>query len=285
MQDSPSITVLVRTYNSEKTLAKVLSALDLRKGDECIIVDSGSKDGTLALAAKHKAKILRSDPPFNYSRSLNMGFAAAKGDWVMVLSSHCIPLRFDLVARMRELAAQSTPFCAVIYGTVLFYDKGVLPVGVLSGSWDAWQTNPKLQGGNGFALYPRNAWERRPFDETLPTAEDYAWLQQALLAGYEAAVVTDAAVLYRNQGGLIYMFKKGWHETLNAMAIRSGFTGGKSWFQALRSFTLNALYLTKVFILGRCGPGAYLRMLAHGLGAALAGSSGRKLLHQERPKV
>lgn len=282
MAKTPKISVLIRTFNSGKTLGEVLSALDFSERDECIIVDSGSTDDTIDIAARYNAKILKIDPPFNYSRSLNAGFSLAKGDWVMVLSSHCIPLRSDLLARMREVAATSLDTCAVIYGTVQLYDRRFHSTDVIRVTHDSWQANPKLRGGNGFAVYPRSAWVKQPFDETLRTAEDLAWLQQALTAGFEARIVNDAAVLYRNKGSLPYMFKKGWHETLNSMIMANGFSGAKPWSHALRTFMLNTAYLTKVLILGRCDPGAYLRMTAHGLGAALAGSSNKVIRIKEK---
>jgi glycosyltransferase involved in cell wall biosynthesis len=50
------LSVYVLTHNSERHLEKVLSAA-ARAADDLLIVDSGSSDATLAIAAKHGARI------------------------------------------------------------------------------------------------------------------------------------------------------------------------------------------------------------------------------------
>ena len=41
-----AISVLIRTFNSGKTLEPVLAALALVEGDQLVVVDSGSTDAT-----------------------------------------------------------------------------------------------------------------------------------------------------------------------------------------------------------------------------------------------
>ncbi|QCP50803.1 glycosyltransferase family 2 protein [Trinickia violacea] len=50
------LSVYILTYNSERHLDKVLAAAK-RIADDLLVVDSGSKDATLAIAAKHGARI------------------------------------------------------------------------------------------------------------------------------------------------------------------------------------------------------------------------------------
>ncbi len=266
------ISVLIRTFNSEKTLGDVLSRLDLDDDDECIIVDSGSTDLTLDIAARHGAHVVKLNPPFNYSRSLNAGFETARCDLVLVLSSHCIPLRNDLIFRMREVATHSTADVALIYGSVSLFDPGPLAPQVVTGNEADWQTERMLKGGNGFAMYPRQFWEMRKFNESLRTAEDLEWLKWALSNGYRASVVIDAVALYRNQGGLAYMYHKGFHETRHALTFQRPGSPGVSLLLSGRSFLLNFLSLTKMVVRHRLAVRDYLRLLAHGLGSAYATS-------------
>ena len=69
----PGISVLIRTFNSGRTLDQVMAALPLQEGDEFLVVDSGSTDHTLAIAERRGARVIRPEGPFNYSKSLNAG--------------------------------------------------------------------------------------------------------------------------------------------------------------------------------------------------------------------
>lgn len=273
MTDRPAISILIRTFNSGRTLGKVVGKLDLIDRDEIIIVDSGSTDSTLEIANAHQAKILRLPPPFNYSKSLNAGFASASCDWVLVISSHCIPLRDDLLARLREVAASSPTDIGAVYGRISLFPRDPSEPTVETGDLKAWKSYRFPGGGNGLALYPKKFWQLRRFDENLVTAEDMDWLIWCLSAGFRASFVPDAVVLYRNQGSISHMFRKGWHEALLGMKMRGYETAPQTALQAVCSFTVNSLYLTKLLLGGRFGITDYVRMVSHGLGAAMASSS------------
>ena len=77
MKACQDISVLIRTFNSAKTLDTVIQRLGLSVQDELIVVDSGSGDATLAVAQQHGARVLSLRGPFNYSKALNVGFEAA----------------------------------------------------------------------------------------------------------------------------------------------------------------------------------------------------------------
>ena len=269
----PSISVLIRTFNSEKTLDEVLTRLNPAERDEFIIVDSGSTDGTLAIAEKHQARIVEVPPPFNYSRSINAGFEVAQGDFVIVLSSHCLPLSHGLLSRMREVAAKSAADIAVCYGRISLFDPGTIAPKVTTADLNDWKSRKFRPGGNGFAMYPTRFWHIHKFDENLKTAEDLDWLARVLAAGLRAASVADAVVLYRNQGSMRYMFRKGWNETLLARSIE-GFTQKPTSIpKALRSFLTNCLHLTKFLLRGGLGPREYVKNVSHGLGSAMASTT------------
>jgi glycosyltransferase involved in cell wall biosynthesis len=267
----PSISVLIRTFNSAKTLDGVLAQLNLSDGDECIVVDSGSEDSTLEIAARHKARTIKVNPPFHYSRSLNEGFAVAHGDWVLVLSSHCIPLRPDLLVRMRQIAATAADDIAVIYGRVALYDPGVIHPQIESGNLNDWKAGRFIAGGNGFAMYPKKYWSLRQFNEEIVTAEDLDWLVWSLKSGFRASVVEDAVVIYRNQGNMAYMFRKGWNEGFLNISISEKSSASNPIRKALISLVINSLYHSKLLIWGKISWGVYKRVLAHGIGANLAG--------------
>ncbi|MEO1251513.1 MAG: glycosyltransferase family A protein, partial [Pseudomonadota bacterium] len=88
--------IVFRALNEEKwfgealamSRAQVLDDMDL----EIILVDSGSTDGTISLAESFGCRIVhirKSD--FTFGRSLNMGCEAATGDYLAIISAHCVP--------------------------------------------------------------------------------------------------------------------------------------------------------------------------------------------------
>ena len=273
MCNNVTLSIVIRTYNSEGTLQELLQSLPLIEGDELIIVDSGSTDNTMAIAASHDAVIVKTPPPFNYSRSLNEGFMIAKNDWVMVLSSHCLPSRKELLNRIREVVAEADSDVAVIYGKTALYDTGKNVAGIQRGKLKDFESKNFIPGGNRIAVYPKRLWEEYPFDEELSTAEDFEWFKWAMKSGYQALSVNDAVFIYRNQGGLAYMFGKGWNET-KALRMMNGTLNVKSpVLTVMRNLLLNMMHLSKALLTGKCSFGMFLRMISHGLGAALANRS------------
>src|SRR5207249_7392231 len=125
---------------------------------------------------RHGARVFRPEGPFNYSRSLNVGFEAAHNPWVLVLSSHCIPASPEMLGLLRQTAAESAAPVAVIYGQVALCkprDEAAAPEYIDQARWE--QDPPRI-GGNGLALYRRACWAEHPFAEVLVTAGDLAWV-------------------------------------------------------------------------------------------------------------
>ena len=263
------ISIVVRSFNSARTLDQALSLLPRRQGDELILVDSGSSDGTLEIGRRHGALILHTDPPFNYSRSLNEGFTAASHEWVLVISSHCIALDSQLLDTMRAFAAAAPDDVVLAYGQIVLREPTRRSDEILYGGIAEWKAGKIGHGGNALALYRRSTWKQNSFDESLVTAEDMAWFLWAIGKGMRFAKICGAMALYRNQGSVIHMFKKGWFESQMAYNLLGGESAGRRKMGRLRAFAINVLSLSKHFLMRRMPLGTYLRQLAHACGACL----------------
>lgn len=303
------ISILIRTFNSAGTLDAVLTRLRWKAEDELIIVDSGSTDGTLAIAEKYNAKIIPAPPPFNYGKSLNLGFQAAKNPWVLVMSSHCLPLGENLVESFRQAIPQFPETLGVAYGECSLVGEpspasaqedragernpgrfqtqipSPQPSPHLSGERESkpgssgsqrgvpWEfagpeadaaQRRRIYGGNGLALYRREAWVKQPFDQDLPTGEDLTWFVRTLAAGGMAAHIPEARVLYRNRGSLRHMFRKGWEESRMAARL-TGRPPMHLWKLGLWWGSLFKKWLT-----GKIPISVLLRQGAHALGTYLS---------------
>jgi rhamnosyltransferase len=90
------VSVVIRTLNEERHLNELLKMISLQKSNlfdiEIVIVDSGSTDRTLEIAAKYRARITYiNKKDFSFGRSLNIGCDFANGDFLVFVSGHCIP--------------------------------------------------------------------------------------------------------------------------------------------------------------------------------------------------
>lgn len=123
---NPKISIIVATYNSEKTLRIALdSVMNQSFQDwECIVVDGVSKDKTIKIVEEYETRDVRfrhiSEPDKGIYDAFNKGWKLAKGEWIYYLGSD------DQVTRngLSDLIAVATPEASVVYGDMyaLFED-------------------------------------------------------------------------------------------------------------------------------------------------------------------
>ena len=80
---APRISVIVPTLNEQACLAATLDALALADGDEIIIADAGSTDGTPDIARRYTSKFYRA--PRGRAQQMNYGVRYAHGDILLFL--------------------------------------------------------------------------------------------------------------------------------------------------------------------------------------------------------
>ncbi len=90
---SPKVTIVIATYNSERTLAVAMeSVLNQTFQDwECLIIDGASTDGTIDIIRRYVNSDNRfryiSEPDKGIYDAFNKGWRNATGEWVMYLGS------------------------------------------------------------------------------------------------------------------------------------------------------------------------------------------------------
>lgn len=80
------LSVVLAVYNEEANLGDCLEAVK-NLACEIIIVDGGSKDKTLEIAKKYKAKIIETDNPLIFHINKNRAIKNASCDWVLQLDA------------------------------------------------------------------------------------------------------------------------------------------------------------------------------------------------------
>jgi len=194
------ISVIIRTRNEEKWIRRCLQALQCQSVPhlEVVVVDSGSTDRTVAVAKQHGCRLVQlQENHFTYGRALNLGIEASRGEYVAILSAHCIPLNDQWALRLFLNFAQEE--IAACYGR-----QEPLPDSDIFDKRDLWTTfglDRRIQVKDYFfhnanAMVRRKLWEVFPFDETLSGVEDRAWARQVIEQGYKIVYEPEASVYH-----------------------------------------------------------------------------------------
>ena len=196
----PSLSVIIRAYNEEQHLGRLLEGIARQsfRPLETILVDSGSIDATLAIAARYPVEVVSIRPEdFSFGRSLNCGCAAAQGDLLVFASAHIYPVYPDWLEQLTGPFHDET--VALAYGkqrggpTSRFSEQQIFSTWYPEHSAPR-QTHPFCNNAN--AAVRRSLWAIHPYDEDLPGLEDLEWGTWALSRGFVLAYRAEAEVIH-----------------------------------------------------------------------------------------
>jgi rhamnosyltransferase len=200
---SPARTVgiVIRTLDEGAWIARCLDTLRAQRGGfelDILVVDSGSSDATVELARAHGAEVFELPPSeFDYSRSLNVGVERVRGDVIVSLSAHAIPVGDEWLERL--LAPFADPVVAGVWGRQIPWEKApwkeVERLQLRFGTES--RVHPpapveELAFSNAASAFRRSVWSELPF--VPPAVEDLDWARRAVGAGWKVAYASDAVV-------------------------------------------------------------------------------------------
>lgn len=172
--------IVIRSFNEERWLPDVFSAIERQqfRDFEVLLVDSGSVDRSREIGAAHGARIVRLRPEdFTFGHALNFGIKEARGQIVVMLSAHAIPVDEHWLGRL--LAPFEHPDTAMVFGGQRGHSlskfseardfERVFPSKPIEMDDDHVFCN------NANSAIRRDLWELHPFDEGLPGLEDAEW--------------------------------------------------------------------------------------------------------------
>jgi len=231
---TPRLSVVVPTWNGGARFRELLVALasqDLEH--ELVVIDSGSRDGTLEAARAAGARVLEiPQSEFNHGQTRNRAIAATSGEIVALLTQDALPIGPDYLRAMARPFANPRvdgayarqyprPDCDPILAERLR-------------RWSASRNEPSLQvfvpgdPAASRALYDslppierylscifdnvasavrRSSWERFPFPART-FGEDVAWGREILLSGGAIAYEPGARVEHSHRISLVREFKR-----------------------------------------------------------------------------
>lgn len=196
----PKVSVVVRCFNEEKYLDRLLKAIFIQEGVrvEVVVVDSGSTDSTLKIASKYPVKITKiAFSDFSFGKSLNIGCKQSRGQYLVIASAHVFPTSTDWLRKMikpfenfkiglvygRQVGDKSTKFSEHQIFHELFETKS---------DYD----QKSVFCNNANSAIRKKIWRNIKYDENLSGLEDIDWSKKIKSIGYKIAYLSEAEVIH-----------------------------------------------------------------------------------------
>ncbi|MFT5441565.1 MAG: rhamnosyltransferase [Myxococcota bacterium] len=198
------VSIIIRTLDEERHLQALLEGIASQDmgdvGVETVVVDSGSADRTLEIAAEYGCEIEHIErDTFSFGGSLNRGCERSRGDIVVFVSGHCVPCDDQWLAELIR------PICedkaAYVYGRQLAGPDTRFSEGELfSRQYPEVSAVPQdgIFCNNANAALRRDVWEKFSFATECSGLEDMELAKRIRGAGYEIGYQAGACVFHHH---------------------------------------------------------------------------------------
>ena len=225
---NPKVSIIIRTLNEAAFLEPLLLSINKQSyaHKETIIVDSGSFDGTIEIANKHKDKLFAiNQEDFTFGFAINFGIKHAIGDYICIISAHTLPRNDHWLQALVDgfSSPELNGKIAMIYGKQVgdkdsnfsevrdfirqFGDKEII------------QKKPHYFCNNANSMIRKELWMDHPFDEALTGLEDIEWSKYWMDRGYKIIYKPDAEVFHIHRETPNQIKRRFWRETIAARSI------------------------------------------------------------------
>lgn len=195
----PKVSIVIRGKNESKWLKILFKELKLQsyKNYEIIYCDNGSKDCSIQVAKKNKIKKIINIKRYTPGHSLNEGIKKSSGEYIIFLSSHCIPNAEDWINVYVEFMERNKNITAA-YGKQIplpgTSTKDLLDLDILFSKETGMDNNNYLNNAN--AIYRTNYLKKNLFNEKLTNIEDRKWLIDQKKNKIKIAFIKEAGVFH-----------------------------------------------------------------------------------------
>jgi glycosyltransferase involved in cell wall biosynthesis len=209
---APAISIIVAVYNGAATLQQCIDSVanQTYPNRELIIIDGGSKDGTLDLFEANREKIdyLVSEPDRGIYSAWNKGLAQAKGEWICFLGADDYFLDSQVLERLAGHLERCSPDILVAYARIMLLNADEVSLYPVGATWEKTKERFKQfmciphQG----VMHRRGLFERHgQFDESFRIAGDYELLLRELKTA-DACFIPDIIAVAKREGGISNRF-------------------------------------------------------------------------------
>ena len=198
MASKKLVSIIIRTKNEEKWISSCLKSVfqQTHQNIEVIIVDNQSTDRTIKKSKEFPVKIITIDE-FVPGKAINDGIRASRGDYIVCLSGHCVPVEnFWLENLIQDLEISNV---AGVYGRQepLSFTSNLDKRDLLT----VFGLDKKVQVKDSFfhnanSAFRRDVWSKYPFSEKVTNIEDRVWGEQVVKDGFNIVYEPSASVYH-----------------------------------------------------------------------------------------
>lgn len=230
------VSVIIPTKNPGAIFKEVLEAVLAQKSEwpfEVVVIDSGSKDGTVEYVKSYPAVKLLEIPSheFGHGRSRNYAIAQSSGEFVAVITHDAKPATDSWLQHM-VATAESDPRIAGVFGRHIAYPTAsIFTTRELELHFSGFKALPLVHmddparyatdvGYQQFlhffsdnnALLRRSVWQEIPYPD-VDFAEDQAWAKKIIEAGYYKGYSEEGAVYHSHDYTLFERLQRSFDES------------------------------------------------------------------------
>ena len=232
--------IIILTKNGEKYFRSLLEGLYCQAGidqAEVIVIDSGSADETLSIAAGFPGiRLVKIAPAeFGHGRTRNLGARLAQGQYLVYLPQDATPVCTGWLANL--LRPFDDARVAGVFGRqVARADASLMEKYFLSRTYHERPEAKLLAPGDEVSLarcffstvsgaIRASTWARHTFREDIIMSEDQAWAAEVMRAGHVIAYEPGARVLHSHSYGIADIFRRNFDSGYSIRQIFGGVTG------------------------------------------------------------
>ena len=195
------VSIIIRSRNEEDWIKHCLISVFSQsyRNYEVILVDNCSEDNTLSIAKTFPLTQIVHISDYSPGGSLNAGIEHSNGEYIVCLSSHCVPEKKDWLERL--VLNMSDSEAAAAYGRqipVTFSDPHDVRDLVIAFGLDRREQRKDPFFHNANSILRRSLWGEEKFDSTVSNIEDRLWAKKMIERGLKIIYDPEAAVFHHH---------------------------------------------------------------------------------------
>ena len=194
------ISIIIRTKNEERWIGLCIGRIKKQtyKNFEIILVDSLSEDKTVDKAKRNGVNKIVKIKDYKPGKAINMGIRASKGQFIVILSAHCLPINSNWLNDLLE-EINSDHKLAGVYGKQVpmdfSSDEDKRDLLIVFGEDERIQKKDSFFH-NANSIIKRDVWEETNFDEEVENIEDRIWAGEVFKKNYRIKYTPKAPVYH-----------------------------------------------------------------------------------------